>query len=1010
MKKIIMKLVPILLVCCLLISNFSLAADEIKQKENSNVSISTPSKKDEEQEIKMPQEKIIETKKEERIISKKNNGILTIATPTTNFKYEELSDGTLSITGYTGNEETVTIPSKINNKTVSEIGSNAFRDNWDILEVTIPSTVKTIGMGAFAYTYLKIVNLNSGLETIENNAFRESRIYSINIPNTVKKIEDYAFYYNEIGGKLVIPDSVEKIGNYAFAKNYGLKSISLGKNLSSLGNYAFGENSIIESCTVNSSNKYFTVESNVLFNKGKTELILYPSNKTDSSYTIPNTVKKIKTASFYGNENIKTVKISNSVTEIETGAFVKCTNLANITLGTGLKTIKDYAFNDVGITSIDIPAGVTSLNSIAFIGSTKLNAINVDSKNTVYTSVNGVVFTKDKTKLLMYPRGKTEESYNIPNTVKTIGESAFIDAKITSIVIPSSVKTLEDWCFGRATLTSVTLPNNITSIGNGPFDGCKELKSATINANIKTLPYRMFAENTSLSDVKLNDNIEVIDSRAFYNCTGLKAITLPKNLKKIEVGFLGCKNLAKVIIPSKVEWISSSSFESNTVIDISQTKLTKLDNGTYAIIYDVYLTGTFYYDKAKEVLNQLNQYRKQQGKSELKMDQDLFKAAMERAKEIALYFDHTRPSGMSCYTACSKMDAENIAAGDSTASGTMDQWKNSKEGHNENMLNKNWKSVGIGCYYTNGTYYWVQCFSANAGVEQTKIPANKTEKQKIQTQDDKIDIYYRDSKNISLAKGKNTTVGKIYTGNKGWEYPLILLEPESFKWTSGNSKVATVSTKGEIKAVDYGSTTVKGSIGNKEIIFNVSIKLPFTDVKETDYYYGSVAYTYENKIIKGKSDTIFAPRANITRGELVTILYRMEGTPKIGNKNPFTDVKEGTFYYNGVIWASEKGIVSGYGNGKFGANDPIKRAQLATILYNYAKYKKVDLSKKSDITTYKDYTTVKNKTIYALDSLKWAIGNKIMKGTDEGNINPTAYATRGQVAVMITNYCTKVKK
>ena len=189
----------------------------------------------------------------------------------------------------------------------------------------------------------------------------------------------------------------------------------------------------------------------------------------------------------------------------------------------------------------------------------------------------------------------------------------------------------------------------------------------------------------------------------------------------------------------------------------------------------------------------------------------------------------------------------------------------------------------------------------------------------------------------------------------------------------------------------------------------VALDIPFFDVKQNDYFYSSVKYVYENKIILGTNKNTFSPNSNITRGQLVTVLYRMEGSPKVVSKNKFKDLKN-DYYYDAVIWASSKGIVSGYDDGTFGPNNKITRAQLATILWNYAKYKKIDVSKKTNITSYKDYSITQKKTGYAIEALSWAVGNKVMSGTEDGRLNSSGTATRGQASTMITNYCKNVKK
>ena len=180
----------------------------------------------------------------------------------------------------------------------------------------------------------------------------------------------------------------------------------------------------------------------------------------------------------------------------------------------------------------------------------------------------------------------------------------------------------------------------------------------------------------------------------------------------------------------------------------------------------------------------------------------------------------------------------------------------------------------------------------------------------------------------------------------------------------------------------------------------------FKDIKRTDWYYNAVEYTYQRGIISGATETEFRPNAKITRGMIVTILWRMEGSPKVTGVKDFTDVK-GQYYYDAVRWAAKNGVVNGYGDGRFGPNANITREQLATILCNYAKYKKKNTNVTVDTSKYKDWNKVSS---YARASMQWAIKTGVVTGKENGTkVDPQGTATRGEAACMIYNYCTKIK-
>lgn len=186
------------------------------------------------------------------------------------------------------------------------------------------------------------------------------------------------------------------------------------------------------------------------------------------------------------------------------------------------------------------------------------------------------------------------------------------------------------------------------------------------------------------------------------------------------------------------------------------------------------------------------------------------------------------------------------------------------------------------------------------------------------------------------------------------------------------------------------------------------VKVNFGDVPQDSWYYDAVKEAYARNIISGYNKTTFAPSDKVTRGQLVTFLYRLEGMPDVSSvENDFDDVEDNMYFTDGVKWAKSNKIVSGYGGTKkFGPNDPIIRQDLAVILNNYAKYKEKDYTSMQEITSFTDYDYVKGN--YAEDALKWAVKNKVMSGQNLGNnkraIAPFNNTTRAEAAAMIVNF------
>ena len=179
-------------------------------------------------------------------------------------------------------------------------------------------------------------------------------------------------------------------------------------------------------------------------------------------------------------------------------------------------------------------------------------------------------------------------------------------------------------------------------------------------------------------------------------------------------------------------------------------------------------------------------------------------------------------------------------------------------------------------------------------------------------------------------------------------------------------------------------------------------KLPFVDVTASDWFYGDVEYVWANGLMKGVDNTHFGPNGALTRGMIVTVLYRMENEPAVRTEGTFSDVALADWFGPAVEWAAENGIVNGYDNGKFGPNDNITREQLAAILYRYAKYKGYDVSVGED-TNILSYADAESVSEYAIPALQWACGEGLINGAD-GKLMPTSSATRAQVAAIIHRF------
>ena len=290
-------------------------------------------------------------------------------------------------------------------------------------------------------------------------------------------------------------------------------------------------------------------------------------------------VKVIDREAFEGCQSIKTVTIPDSIISIGMYAFCNCTSLTSVTIGNSVRSIADSAFRDcTSLKNINIPDSVESIDNLAFSGCTNLTSITIpnsvtsigngvffDCENLVsievandnmnYTSISGILFSKNKTELIQYPAAKTDSTYIIPDGVTRI-DYAFGSCKnLTSVTIPDSVTSIGDHAFnGCTSLTNITIPNSVTSIGNYSFSGCTNLINITIPDSVTSIGDNAFYKCESLTDIIIPNSVISIGYSAFSDCSGLANIAISDSVTSIGVSaFSGCISLKSIEVSDNNE-------------------------------------------------------------------------------------------------------------------------------------------------------------------------------------------------------------------------------------------------------------------------------------------------------------------------------------------------------------------------------------------------------------------------------------------------------------------------
>ncbi len=415
-----------------------------------------------------------------------------------------INDGKTRINEYTGSAEDVVVPDTLGGYPVTEIGRDAFRSCDSLSSVVMPDSVTMIGNTAFfSCANLTAITIGNNVNSIGNQAFSYCGITSINIPASVLELGSNLFsgsasltainvagnntVYSSIDGVLLnknqtklmsypegrpdktylMPDSIMNIDGSAFGDCNLLQSVTIGKNVIEINDYAFNGCKYLESINVAENNTMYSGLDGVLFDKRKTELVRYPEGRPDKTYNIPSSVINIKA-------NL---------------AFTSCSLLESVIIPSSVSLIGNDSSSE------NIPARI-------FSGCTSLKNITVSENNSKYSSIDGVLFDKNRTTLLAYPTGKTNPSYSIPNGVKLIGSYAFgtndswfiaRNEHLKSVFIPDSITCLKHDIYASNPLTCGNCNNDNVNIG--PFDNsdviiyCRKDSLAHKYAVTKNLEY-----------------------------------------------------------------------------------------------------------------------------------------------------------------------------------------------------------------------------------------------------------------------------------------------------------------------------------------------------------------------------------------------------------------------------------------------------------------------------------------------------------------------------------------
>ena len=549
----------------------------------------------------------------ESCVSETYTAVMKVKTETVDgLIYTLLDDGTYEVSGIEATDTTeLVIPAKVNNKDVTKIGDQAFRNCTSLTSVTIPAGVTSIGEYAFSgCTSLADIVIPDSVTSIGGHAFaRCSNLKRVNIsdiaawcnidflpsyvgevyfpqhtnplgqgallyldgelvtnlviPNDVQKVKKYAFYGCESLISVTFENGVSGIGEYSFSACERLASITLPDSITYIHGSAFIGCSGMQKVNISSLSAWLNIEldqtkinnSSSSGSDSKTPLDqgagLYIDGELVTDIVIPEGIKNIPSYSFYGYDSLKSVTISDSVTSIGDFAFYGCTSL----------------------TSITIPQNITNVGTDVFGYCLQIQHIYISDISAWITGDSYGIPANSGAKL--YLDGELVTDLVIPEGVEFIGVSAFNGIhSITSVTIPSSVKNIDDYAFANCSnLESVTIGKGVETIGVNPFANCNKLETITVdkdnsfyhvagNCLIETKTKTLVGGcNTSV--IPTDGSVTSIAESAFDYCTELESIVIPDSVESIGYkAFYRCSALTNITIGKGVTYIDDNAFDS----------------------------------------------------------------------------------------------------------------------------------------------------------------------------------------------------------------------------------------------------------------------------------------------------------------------------------------------------------------------------------------------------------------------------------------------------------------
>ena len=869
---------------------------------------------------------------------------------------------------------------------LTRIGNHAFLRFTALKSIVIPDSVKVIGWLAFAdCSALSQVNFPKGV-TVGSSAFADCALTELTLTGDMT-LEDYAFsgnealtsltisdgvtaipdgVFNSCSGltSLTIPDSVTTLGGNAFGRCTALKTAALGKGVAEIGHNAFGYCESLESITVDPQNKSFVSDGGVLLTKDKSRLIRCPISKA-GTYEVPASVRYLDEAAFEACSKLTAVTLPDGLTELPSFAFYNCSGLSEIKIPSTVSSVGwDAFYGCTGITEVLIPENVSYIGSWAFHGCTALKSLKILNKNCEIPGTSEDLGVPRTTTIYGH-RGSTAQTYaqEYGYTFDVLSEEDY--PCINGHSYGDWAQTAAPTCtvagtqIRRCQKCDAVETQTIAALGHDWDDGVVTVAPTDTAPGVMTYTCKRCGETrtkrisggSAAADIDFTDPADADKFEIKNKSTAAIAEGVGLALTCTRPAFEDCKEQNsgdQATTPEDVIVVQVSGDWTATLEVVFDTN--GASNGYYQFFGFYAMEGDDYQNLAgiRGGDGAMQNFERHSG-TITHQDEDGVNSTPGFASSGSTYWLRIEKDGDS-YVCFRSSDGESFTE--------MFSYKDSGI-EADNLVIDAYTGMTTGYKFT------LKALTFEGGelppeVDKTALQQAIRDYEFISTT-----IYTPDSIGALQAavragklvnQNENATQAEVDAAAQAIldAYAALELQPDeppfefddvkdtnkfyyapvywAFNHQPQVTNGATDTTFNPDGACTRGHVVTFLWRAAGEPAPNTTTS-PFTDLKESAFYYRAVLWAVENGITTGASKTTFAPGKPCTRGQIVTFLWRFRNSPEPkSTENPFGDVTESAFYYKAVLWAVENNVTSGTGKGKFSPDATCTRGQVVTFL------------------------------------------------------------------------------